>query len=241
MVTDLKSAPVSDSIRPGTSSEYITFISHFYRGELARMTSWRNRIDQTSHWAIAAVAAMLSVSLSSPESHHGVLIFAMLLVYLMLHIESRRYRFFDVYRTRVRLLERNFFAEVLSPQNKVQGGPRVSEEWFAELGETLRKPSFTISMNEAMSRRLRRNYIWIFLVLLAAWFLKTSSEHLQFQGTARQLLHYTPGTLAANARIGVLSGWIVVAAIVAFYSRLIYIMLKHNTPRGELIHGEVHV
>jgi uncharacterized membrane protein len=41
---------------------------------------------------------MLSVSLSTPTAHHGVVIFAMLLVLLMLGIESRRYRFFDVYR-----------------------------------------------------------------------------------------------------------------------------------------------
>ena len=236
-MTDLKSRLDSDSIRPGSTSEYITFLSHYYRGELARMTSWRNRIDQTSHWAIAAVAAMLSVSLSSPDSHHGVLLFAMVLVYLLLHIESRRYRFFDVYRTRVRVLERNFFAEVFSPQNTVSGAPRLSDEWFTQLGETLRRPVFTISMNEAMARRLRRNYIWIFVVLLAAWFLKTSSEMPQ---SPRQLLQST-GTLATNARIGGLSGWVVLGLIVVFYSRMFYVMFKYNTPKGELVHGEVHV
>ena len=41
-------------------------------------------------------------------SHHGVLLFAMVLVLLLLVIESRRYRFFDVYRARVRRLERQY-------------------------------------------------------------------------------------------------------------------------------------
>ena len=241
MESHLKSRLDIDSVRPSSSAEFITVVIHFYRGELARMTSWRNRIDQTSHWALAAVGAMLSVSLSSPSSHHGVLIFAMVLVYLMLHIEARRYRFFDVYRTRVRILERKFFAEVFEPESHTLSVAQASEEWFKELSATLRNPQFTISIHEAMARRLSRNYIWIFLTILAAWVLKTSSEMLQFQGKAGELFHYTPGTLAANARIGIFSGWLVIAGVVAFYSRMIYIMLKYNKPRGELIHGEVHV
>lgn len=238
--TDIQFAHSSESIRPSSSSEYITFLSHYYRGELGRMSSWRDRIDQTSHWAIAAVGAMLSLSLSTSSSHHGVLIFAMLLVYLMLHIEARRYRFFDVYRTRVRLLERNYYAEIFSPQNMVAGAPQANDAWLVELGDTLRKPAFTISLNEALARRLRRNYIWMFLVILAAWLLKTSSEMLQFRGNARELLHST-GTIAANARIGGVSGWIIFAGIVIFYSRMFYVMLKYGKPRGELVHGEVHV
>lgn len=75
---------------------------------MARMMSWRDRLDRTTNWAITGVGAMLSLSLSSPQSHHGVLLFAMLLVFLLLFIESLRYRFFHVYRSRVRLIERNY-------------------------------------------------------------------------------------------------------------------------------------
>ena len=63
---------------------------------------------------------MLSVSLSTPTAHHGVILFAMVLVLLLLVIESRRYRFFDVYRTRVRRLERNYYAEVFSPTKELE-------------------------------------------------------------------------------------------------------------------------
>ena len=66
------------------------------------MAGWRDRIDRTTNWAITVVAAMLSISLSTPSAHHGVLLFAMVLVLLLLVIEARRYRFFDVYRERVR-------------------------------------------------------------------------------------------------------------------------------------------
>src|SRR5215470_17101291 len=104
-------------IFPTNSVEFVNSLAHYYRGELSRMMSWRDRLDRTTNWAIAGVAAMLSVSLSSPQSHHGVLLFAMLLVFLLLNIESRRYRFFHVYRSRVRLIERNYYVRIFSPRD----------------------------------------------------------------------------------------------------------------------------
>ena len=101
---------------PATPPETITALVHYYRGEIGRMAGWRDRIDRTSNWAITVVAALLSVSLSTPTSHHGVLLFAMLLISLLLFIEARRYRFFDVYRARVRQMERGYFAQILCPQ-----------------------------------------------------------------------------------------------------------------------------
>src|ERR671933_207131 len=79
-------------IFPTSSAEYVNSLSHYSRGELARMRGGRDRLDRTTNWAITGAGAMLSVSLSSPQSHHGVLLFAMVLVFLLLHIESRRYR-----------------------------------------------------------------------------------------------------------------------------------------------------
>src|SRR5688500_17063809 len=99
---------------PVTSAETITVLAHYYRGEIARMMSWRDRLDRTTNWAIGAVAAMLSISLASEQAHHSVLLFAMLLIYVLLHIEARRYRFFHVYRARVGLLEREYFAHVFA-------------------------------------------------------------------------------------------------------------------------------
>src|SRR5262245_9105635 len=116
---------------PQTSSEYITLIAHCYRAEMARMSGWRDRIDRTTNWAITVAGAMLSVSLSTPTAHHGVLLFAMILVLFFLVIEARRYRFFDVYRARVRLLERQYFARVFAP-----GGER-DEEWISTLTNAL--------------------------------------------------------------------------------------------------------
>src|SRR5689334_17864996 len=141
---------------PTTATEHVNVLAHYHRAEIARMAGWRDRIDRTSNWAITVVAAMLSVSLSTPTAHHGVLLFAMLLVLLLLVIEARRYRFFDVYRNRVRRLERNYYAQIFAPHGE------VSDEWMHLLGQDLRHPVFMISLGQAMSRRLRRNYCWMF-------------------------------------------------------------------------------
>ena len=133
---------------PLSSGEFVTTVSHFHRAEIARMAGWRDRIDRTTNWAITVVAAMLSLSLSTPSAHHGVLIFAMLLILLLLWIEARRYRFFDVYRTRVRQLERHYFAQMFSPQ------PDHSANWLAILGESLRTPKFHISYWTAFARQI---------------------------------------------------------------------------------------
>lgn len=96
---------VAASVFPSTSTEFVNVVARYHRVEIARMAGWRDRIDRTTDWAVAVVAAMLSVLLSTPTAHHGVLLFAMVLVLLLLVIEARRYRFFDVCRNRVRRME----------------------------------------------------------------------------------------------------------------------------------------
>src|SRR5690606_38183401 len=130
------------------------------------MTGWRDRLDRTSNWAITVVAALLSVSLSTPDSHHGVLLFGMLLVSVLLLLEARRYRFFDVYRARVRRLERQYFAQILAPLPEPKSKSEPDLDWALWLALDLRVPRFRISLGGAMSRRLKRNYIWLYLILM---------------------------------------------------------------------------
>lgn len=219
---------------PTTSGEYVNTLAHYYRGEMARMMSWRDRIDRTTNWAITVVAALLSVSLSSPSSHHGVLLFAMLLVFLLLMIESRRYRFFDVYRRRVRLIERNYYAEIFAPV------PNTDTTWVQLLGNDLRLPRFYVSLQQGMARRLRRNYCWLFLILLLAWVLKTTSALLQPTLGQYGFVH-SRAELLSNAAIVYVPGWVVWLAVLAFYSWLGYVMFKYHKVEGELSIGQVHV
>jgi uncharacterized membrane protein len=219
---------------PRTGPELVNAMAHYYRGEMSRMTSWRDRIDRTTNWAITVTAAMLSVSLSTPNAHHGVLLFAMLLVMLLLAIESRRYRFFDVYRSRVRRLERNYYAKMFSPESV------PAEDWMRVLSSDLRLPSFSLSLAVAMSRRLRRNYCWMLLILLLAWLLKTTSAKLQANAVDAEFVH-SASEWIKNCEIGLVSGWMVIVSLAFFYSWILYATLRHAHTEGELAYGDVHV
>lgn len=225
--------PAFELPMPKSATEHVNAVAHFHRAEISRMSDWRARIDMTSNWAITVVAGMLSITLSTPSSHHGVLIFAMLIVALLLWIEARRYRFFDVYRARVRQLERHYFARILAPEPDSDG-------WNAVLAASLRNPCFLISQRIAVSRRLSRNYIWMFLILLLAWMLKLSSPRIQAEGRLDETVLSLPA-LVSNAAIGPVPGWVVVGCVAIFYVVLIAAILTGRTRKGELSHGDVHM
>src|SRR3989337_423004 len=143
-------------IRPG---EFSTAMVHFYRGEVQRSNTWRNRLDNTTNWAVVAAGAAISFALSDPTHHYGVIILNTLLVTLFLWIEARRYRYYELWSFRVRLMETDFFAPMLVPPFS------PSPDWAESLAESLLHPDFPISMWEAFGRRFRRNYMWIYIIL----------------------------------------------------------------------------
>ncbi len=216
-----------------SSSELVGTMSHYHRAEIARMAGWRDRLDLTSNWAITVVAGMLSVSLSTPSAHHGVLLFAMLLIGLLLWIEARRYRFFDVYRARVRQFERYYFAQILSPQVE------FASDWMLILGEGLRSPKFLITRRAAFARRLRRNYIYMFFILLLAWTLKISTPALQPEASTSNFTQ-SVSEILTNAALGPLPGWVVVPVVALLYAALIVTAFS-NADDSEFGTDDVHV
>jgi len=149
------------------TSEFVTAMVHLFRAEIQRANVWRQRLDTTTNWAVVATGATLSISFSQPNVHHGVIILNTLLVTWFLFIEARRYRYYELWSYRVRLMETDFFAAMLVPPF------HPSPEWAESLAENLLSPSFPISMWEAFGRRLRRNYLWIFMILFVSWMGKS--------------------------------------------------------------------
>lgn len=148
------------------ASEFVTAMVHFFRAEVQRANVWRQRLDTTTNWAVVATGATLSVAFSQPDIHHSIIILNTLLVTWFLFIEARRYRYYELWSYRVRLMETDFYAAMLVPPF------HPSPEWAESLAENLLSPRFPISMLEAFGRRLRRNYFWILLILYAAWIAK---------------------------------------------------------------------
>ena len=142
-------------------------MSHFYRGELGRIMAWRSRLDTTTTWAITSTTTIFTVAFSFREMPHIIFFFNLCIVSIMLWIEARRYRFYDAFRARVRMMEAHFLVPMLSRNTQMLHG-----EWQKIVCEDLLLPAFKISKLEAVGRRLKRNYIFIYLTILVAWITK---------------------------------------------------------------------
>ena len=150
-------------MRPG---EFNTAMVHFYRGEITRSNMWRQRLDATTNWAVLMTGAAISVAFGQEVSNHGAIILSTLLITIFLFLEARRYRYYELWSYRIRLLETDFYAAMLVPPFQPAG------DWAETLAESLLQPKFPISMWEAFGRRFRRNYIWLYVILALAWLLK---------------------------------------------------------------------
>lgn len=152
---------------PLTRVEYINVMVHFYRAEVARSVSWRQRLDATTNWAVLTTAGMLSFSFSVPEAPHIVMLLSNFILLAYLAIEARRFRYFAVYRARVRMIEENFLIPILRRDLESPMGA-----WRDALAGDLDLPKYKTTMAQAMGFRVRRNYVWIFLIVLGGWFVK---------------------------------------------------------------------
>src|SRR5216684_4265336 len=156
-----------DMARKLSPSEFNTAMVHFYRGEVQRSNAWRTRLDTTTYWAVFTSAATLSFAFSSASNPHFLIPINSILVAIFLVMEARRYRYYEIWASRVRVIETGYFAQMLAPD-----GVARDQEWASHLASDLLTPHFTISEKEAIGRRLRRNYIWIFMLLALSWNLK---------------------------------------------------------------------
>ncbi len=151
----------------GDPSSMTGMLGHFYRGQLHRATTWRGRLDQTSYWAVTVIAALLTWVFSSPGNPHYLLLVGMGAMAVFLLIETRRYRVYDVWRERVRLLEQDMFAGMFDPESEP-----AHPDWRRRIAADLRDPAVKTPMVVAVARRLRRIYYPLLLVVLAAWLVR---------------------------------------------------------------------
>jgi len=142
---------------------------HLYRGELGRLTAYRARLDTTTSWAISASALVATLTFGSAAAPPVAFVFLMALNYVFLHMEARRYRYYELSRHRVHIMERFFFPAVL--------GQRVNPQWNAMLIQSLQHPSLPLSRRAALGWRLRRTYAALFGMVLVGWLSKLDLSH----------------------------------------------------------------
>ena len=178
---------MADDAKPG--SDIIGAVAQLYRSEVARAEGWRARLDTTTNWALTTTAAVISFGLGTSTSHHAVILIGMLLVLNFLFIESRRYRSWDVYLRRVRLLETGFYSPMMR-------GEPLDERKLRELAMNLESPRIQVPILTAIAQRIKRAYGPVFATLLAAWAVKLSVHDAHNTGTMIERMHvgHIPGT-----------------------------------------------
>jgi uncharacterized membrane protein len=183
------------------STNAINALIHLYRAEVGRMTTYRQRLDTTTNWAITSSALVTTFAIGNPAIPHTAFLFLMVVDVFFLWVEARRFTVYEAARYRVLLLEHYFYPEVL--------GEPVPSDWPRSLLEALRTPySFpAVGAVGAVGWRLRRNYLWIYFAVLLTWIAK-----LQI-GSDQASVDFI-----SAAAIGPVPGFVVWLAVVAFYA-----------------------
>ncbi len=214
-------------------NNYIAAIIHLYRGEVSRANAWRMRLDQTTNWAVLTTASALGFAFGRVDASHFSLQFANLLLLVLLTLEARRFRFFDVWRSRIRMIETNFFGPILlrhlhSPES----------DWGALVAADLNEPHFHVTKLQALRLRLVRNYLPIFGVILLGWVIKLVIHPWATSDILELYQRCALGPVGPAASLGV---------IAAFYVMLAVILVVGHTERqgrdnwgiGELVQEEM--
>jgi len=210
---------------PLTRPEYISAMVHFYRGEMYRSQIWRTRLDTTSNWAVVTVAGMISFAFSSPEHSPFTLLLANVLITNFLVIEARRYRYFSVYRARVRMIEENFYLPLI---RRNLASPK--DDWRDRVAMDLDAPKFKTTYLEALLFRLRSNYVWLYGVVLVTWIVKL-------------FIHPTPAgsfsEVFSRMGVGPIPPWVVLLLVGAFYAAMSLPLFTKHAKRAAVdeIHG----
>jgi len=132
------------------------------------------------------------------------------LVTIFLLIEARRYRYYELWAYRVRLMETDFFAPMLVPPF------HPSADWAEALSESLLHPHFPISTLEAVGRRLRRNFLYIYFIIGAAWLLRLWLLPVP----VREWISFVK-----RASVGPLDGAFFLIAIALFYTIIVVVSI----------------
>lgn len=199
------------------SANEVNALIHLYRAEMGRLTSYRARLDTTTSWAITSTALVTTFALGNHEIPHLAFLFLLFINFFFLQLEARRFRAYEASRHRVQFLESTFYPEML--------GGAAPPDWPAQLVRSLQRPNLTVNRLGALAWRLRRNYGWIYGAVLLTWVGKLSIE----AGSA-----WDPSALVAEAAVGALPGWLVVAAVLLFYGGLLAVAVgaRRIYPQG---------
>jgi uncharacterized membrane protein len=174
----------------------------------------------TTNWAVLTTAGLLAFSFREGTNPHWALLVGFLLVSLFLIFEARRYQMFDLWRSRVRKIEENFYGPILR-RNPVS----PQREWGERVARDLFLPSYKIGFLIALRARLLRNYWGVYAVLLFSWLLKILIYPAEAHSWAQ---------VKANMSFGMIPWWMPIVYVGVFVVALVALaVLVPSTPPAD--------
>ncbi|MFW6320636.1 MAG: DUF2270 domain-containing protein [Halohasta sp.] len=193
-------------------------LAHLYRGEIDRAVTWRQRLDSTTNFAITIMGAILAYAFAGEGAGHTTILVAMMVGLTFLLIEANRYRIYDIWRSRIRTMQQNVFADALDPEAGIE-----QVDWRAQLSRDYREPTAKIPFRRAVAHRLRRVYLPVLVGLLVIWLF-----HLSVYGDAESWI--------TNAAIGAVPGSVVIVGVGLAYVGILAVALTpdlREEPSGD--------
>ncbi len=210
-IAEIGTGVFEEGMAPGSA------LAHLYRGEIHRMTLWRERLDRTTNWGVIAIAAILTWVFSSEMNPHYLILIGMVMLGVFLSIEAHRYRGYDIWRSRVRLMQENVFSYALDKSLGLK-----DPDWAEKLGSDYREPAMKLTLEEAIAHRLRRVYLPLFMVLLLAWVVRITA--------------FADESWIDAAAVGRVPGYLIMGLVAISYTGLIVIAYR---PRSWRAKGEL--
>lgn len=132
-------------------------IAHLYRGEMNRLTVYRQRLDITTNWAITLESAILVIYIDRRVEFYFIF-FPLIILLFLSFLEARRYRYFFTSAKRVQYLEIEYFGKQIF--NKRQ------PDNIRILIDNIMDIQLLIGLKQAWITRFYRNYIWLYYISL---------------------------------------------------------------------------
>ena len=187
-------------------------LAHLYRAEVFRSTHWRTRLDNTTNWAVVTTGIALSATFSNKDASPLPMVLVGLLVTVFLIFEARRYRYYNMFRARARLMESDLYAPILYGRKVPWSGA-----WSKMLADDYEMPHYHISLVRAAGRRLRSNYSWILAIQAVAYYGKIAIHPEPLislsQAFERASIGPIPGALVMLAGLVFHLSWVIFAFV----------------------------
>src|SRR5690606_26539727 len=126
--------------------------------------------DITTNWSITISAAVISYAFGNPTAPHAVLLVGLAAVVMFLVVEARRYRYYDIWARRVRMIESGYLVPLARKEP-------VTIDFYDALAAELSWPRLRIGALQSLAFRMQRTTYPLALgIILGAWVIKVYSH-----------------------------------------------------------------